>query len=108
MHDQEGWRPRNATRFITLSMKRATFLVFGLMSDPNTMRCKQDAHLSILKWHAQDSIVQAMHARHVKGPRALKQVKDITHEACIINLKWSNQLCIDLHHAKTVEKSCWK
>ena len=36
MHNQKGRRPRNEARFITLSMKRPTFLVFGLTSDPNT------------------------------------------------------------------------
>lgn len=36
MYDQRSWRPRNVTCFITLSMKRPTFLVFGLTSDPDT------------------------------------------------------------------------
>ena len=67
MHGQEGRRPSNVTRFITWCMKRLTFLVFGLTSDPNTMQCKQHADLSMLKRHAQDSIMQAMHARYVKG-----------------------------------------
>ena len=42
MHDQERRRPRNEARFITSSMKRPSFLVFGLTPYPNTMQCMHD------------------------------------------------------------------
>ena len=95
--------------FITLSMKWANPPCVQHNVRLNTMQCKmQHAHLPMQRWHAQDSIMETMHAKHVIEPRALKPVKDITHEACTINLKWSNQLWTDLYHAKTMAKSCWK
>ena len=42
MHDQEGRRPRNEAHSITSSMKRPSFLVFGLTPYPNTMQCMHD------------------------------------------------------------------
>ena len=72
---------RNEARFITLSMKRPSFLVFGLMSDPNTMLCNTHAN-NTLSINARVALMTFHHISNAciacLEAKASKQVKSIT------------------------------